>query len=261
MHAGLSLHNAAFVGALRAPFVAGSIAFDFTSNTAIQSWTVPPGASTVTAKAWGSAGGSNTGQLGGYGSFVAGTFYVSAGQTIAVKIGWSGGTGGCVGGGYSAVEYPSGLPSEASSWLVAGGGGGAGLRGSIAFEPRGGDGGLSGVSGQNSSPSSRGGTGALTGAPGGGGYGSVPGSGGALLMGGNGSMDLGWVGGGGGGGYFGGGGGGTFLSNHAAGGGGGSSIVSGCFSVANTGLNFSDPDWNGLAGFSGNQGRVILFYS
>lgn len=249
MYYGLSLLNAGFLAALGGSGVA---TFSFGALPVVQGFTVPQGITSITARAWGDGGQDAT--IGGTGSFVRGTFAVTAGSKVEVRIGFGASQNG---GGYTMVSYPSGAGTGGfTTILVAGGGGGPGTQG------YGGNAGLSGAIGGDGALAGAGG-GATTGAGGAGGGGV----GGGTANGGPGSFLVGGVpgidaGGGGGAGWYGGGAGGgdNLTSTTTAGGGGGSSHVSGCTAVTNAGLNFADFYWNGAAGISGNRGRVVLTY-
>lgn len=241
-----------FIGSIYS--LSGTVAFSYIGANLMQGWTVPVGVTGVVAKTWGAWGGSfEDPAIGGFGAYVRGTMQVTGGQNIAIKVGWGGGSP--VGGGYSAVEYPSGT---ASTITLAGGGGAAGRgAGGGGDQGNGGDGGptgLAGVDGTIALSAGRGGT--PTGGGAGASQGVVSATAGGYLTGGNGAWDgVDGYGGAGGAGYYGGGGGGVLLGLGGGGGGGGSSFVSGCSNVTNTGVNLSDPDWN-----SATQGRVVLIY-
>ncbi len=211
-----------------------------------QSWTVPPGVTSVSVKLWGGGGAGKWSTSHSYGSYIAGgggggystgLVAVSPGEALTVVVaqggqflgggGWStvgaGGDGGgacsgsCKGGGGGGA---TGVRRAASTLIVAGGGGGGGNGGG-----GGGGGGLSGgkvetiyksACGAGDGLPHYGGAGGTQSAPGEGGWCSdcgfhqsqgAPGVGGD---GGNGET-AGHVypTGGGGGGYFGGGGGGN----------------------------------------------------
>lgn len=238
----------------------GSTSFAFAGANISQGWTVPAGVTTATAKLWGSAGTGRFGARGGYGGFCTGTFPVSAGQVMEVRIGFGGGQGAGSGngGGYSWISYPSGSVTQ---WLIAAGGGGAGS-GIL-----GGDAGATGFAGSNFNSLNQGGSGAHPLAGGEGGYPDPILHTGLLLVGGSGtySANYGVGGGGGGAGIFGGGGGSSFFIDvRGGGGGGGANLVSGVTAglfVNTSGLvGFSDSNWNGSAG-SGTFGYVYLSYS
>lgn len=233
-----------FIGSLSS--LSGTVAFSYIGANLTQGWTVPAGVTGVVAKAWGAWGADFDGStLGGLGSYVRGTMRVTGGQNIAVKVNWGGGS--LFGGGYSAVEYPSGV---ASTIALAGGGGAAGYNG-LGSNGNGGDGGPTGLAGTDGAVGI--GSAGQGGTPTAGGAAGIPGgAAGSFLQGGAGDSN---GGGGGGGGYYGGGGGGGGIGLGAGGGGGGSSFVSGCFNVTNTGVNFSDPNWSATT-----QGRVVLIY-
>lgn len=117
-------------GAMAQACVQGSMAFDFTG--ADQSFTMPAGCTSVTAKLWGAGGGAGgTGRhpdslngFGGGGGFASGAFTLPPGQILIVRVGGGGGGApyyykGGGGGGYSGIFLQSGDPL-----LIAGGGGG-----------------------------------------------------------------------------------------------------------------------------------------
>ena len=219
----------------------------FPSTGAEQSFSVPPGVTSVQVTAIGGAGGDGEIAVGGAGAMVSGSLSVSAPETLFVEVGGAGSTGGTAagaafnggglpgdqsaagGGGASDVRTVScGSPcvttdpmSLGSRLLIAAGEGGAG-------EPvmaSGGDGGPAGASGtQGGGVLAAGGGGGgqppapIGGTGGSGGYASSPpssgglpgarGGDGSLGKGGDGAAVYGGTGGGGGGGLYGGGGGG-----------------------------------------------------
>lgn len=220
-----------------------TISFDFTSST--ETWIVPPCVTTIDITAAGAEGG---GSYGGNGALVTGTFNVTPGDVLEIKVGGAGScpnggfnggangasannssNGGCGGGGASDVRVAN--YQLADRIIVAAGGGGMG---GGSTDANGGDGGCTnGETGD--SPFGEGGGGAtqsnggIAGPPwiNNGNSGEV----GSLANGGNGATDpcynLG-PGGGGGGGYYGGGGGGSdcfgFTPLGGGAGGGGSSL-------------------------------------
>jgi hypothetical protein len=221
--------------------------FGFTGGS--QTFTVPPGVTSVTIEAWGAQGGNITSHQpidGGLGGRAKGTLTVTPGQVVQINVGgqaparlgnhpypsctqapggWNGGgssfsAGNSTGGGGASDVRVNGT-GLANRVIVAGGGGGGGWTYS-----RGGVGGGSvGGAGTNVNQS---GTGAGGGTQSAGGAAGVTGgscaggrTAGSLGQGGAGSGNSAG-GGGGGGGYYGGGGGG-----YAEGGGGGSNFLGG----------------------------------
>lgn len=259
----------AWIGLIGGGSVAGSTSFSFVGTSLAQGWTVPAGVTQVTAKLWGSAGSGRMNSIGGFGGFCTGTFAVTAGQVMEVRVGFGGGRGAGSGdgGGYAWVSYPSGSPT---SWLIAAGGGGAGSGASNAIV-NGGAGGVVGVSGNSlTAIFSFGGSGALAFAAGAGGVPDEAAHSGFYLAGGSGlysspGLDYNRGAGGGGGGLYGGGGGASyFIDAQGGGGGGGCNLVSGAIaglSISTSGrVGFTDANWNGTAG-SGAAGYVYLSYS
>ena len=195
-----------------------------------QTYTVPPGVTSLQVDAAGAGGGSyNAGNyIGGAGARVQATLAVVPGQVLTLYVGgagvYSSGGGGYNGGGGTYYGGTGGGATDvrgsgrqlADRLLVAGGGGGCGAsnsfgtRGGAGGNPTGGDG-LS-LTCCGPAVSATGGTQTAGGTAGGGG-----GSNGSLGQGG--SVSSCCPGGGGGGGYYGGGGG------NVGGGGGGSSWV------------------------------------
>jgi len=228
------------------PPTAGSEVLSYTGSD--QSFVVPAGVTSLTAKLWG-AGGSggsdapNNGQYGdggkgGAAGYTTGTIAVTPGETLTLVVGQGGsysyltataatyggggnspdgqtmGPGGG-GGGYAGIFR--GSISQPNALLIAGGGGG-GAGHYTTNNDAGTGGGLSGTAGQDATSGgagtqSAGGVGFVT---------TVPGTDGSALQGGNGGL----ICGAGGAGYFGGGGGGhTGSSGTSASGGGGSSFL------------------------------------
>ena len=274
------------------------VVFDYTG--AVESWTVPVGATGINVRMWG-AGGASCGTRSGGGGYSAGVLAVSEGEAISVLVGGTGGNpsgaaggaggfggggaggnghfnqwdaGGCGGGGRSEVIAVAGT-------ITAGGGGGAGQGGVPGTTAAGG--GASGQTGSQLAACYGNGSGVGSGHGGGGGIGGAGGAGGAdaisgagngapggALAGGAGGSDTsttrGRGAGGGGGGYGGGGGGGASDSWSAGvGGGGGGRTVAGGQTVAGndaTPAMASDPD-RGTAGAPDRAGRVIIdvFYA
>lgn len=234
----------------------------FSATGADQAFTVPAGVTSLTVKAWGAGGASNSATSteadrarGGPGGFVRATIAVTPGETLTIKVG----TGGAfcsrdfgarapgAGGGRSAVMRGS------TPLVIAGGGGGAGGYGASATESFGGvGGGLTGGAGQSGTTNSGGASPGFGGTQSAGGAGGNPGPGipGSSLQGGSGSGSSivtpggwpngGWAsrdperGGGGGDGYFGGGGGGGGGTWGNGGGGGSSYTAPGATNVAHT---------------------------
>jgi Tfp pilus assembly protein PilE len=253
-------------------------------------WTITPSsAMSFSAEMWGAGGGkggSSTGGAGGGGGYAAGTFTVSAGQSITVRVGTGGseGPGGAPGGGDAGNSGEpgrggggggySGIFHGSNTLLVAGGGGGGGQRGKSGAN--GGAGGAAGQNGSDGTKISSGangtGGGAGTTSSGGTNSSSSPGGAGSSLVGGAGGIGYGSGpeadGGGGGAGYYGGaggGGGGGSQGGGAGGGGGGSnyaaSSVSGPILTNGSGTtpgNSGDSDRGGAGAGSGGTGRVIL---
>lgn len=227
--------------------IPGSQTFSFTG--AVQTFTVPPGVTSITVDVKGAKGGGGFPVLhsGGNGGRVQGTITVTPGQVLQINVGGqggagsanAGGTGGFNGGAQGAVfpsSYSGGGGGGASDIRVApyaltdrvaiaGGGGGGAYNYSTADYDRGGPGGgTSGGTGYGGN--AQGGQGAGTG-----GTQSAGGIGGTYsgyCTASNGTLGVGGAGGtcnnsgGGGGGGFYGGGGGVW-----SGGGGGSSFLSG----------------------------------
>lgn len=212
----------------------GSQTFTYTGN--VQTFTVPPCATSITIDAYGAQGGGTGGGLGGR---AQATIPVTPGETLNIYVGgrptsrqgggWNGGgslpavpcgggtSDGYGGGGGSDVRRGTALSGRL---VIAGGGGGMGW----SSQPGGGGGGLNGqtpVGGWVNS-STNGGGGSQFSGGGRGQYTSGVNDAGAgsLGQGGTGGPTGGYCsGGGGGGGYWGGGGG------HVSAGGGGSSFI------------------------------------
>jgi alpha-tubulin suppressor-like RCC1 family protein len=210
-------------------------------------YTVASGVDYVTVKIWGAGGGSANGGKGGAGGYITATYTVTAGQTIAVRVG-QGGSGSPESGGGGEASAVT-LPGSTTAYISAGGGGGAGgtdqgAGDTIVFDGHGGAGGA--PNGQNGGPgiepTSAVAGGATPTVPGAGGFGSgedSEGGGGPGHAGGTGGTANGgspgfwgdnhgenerlFQGGGGGGGLRGGGGGGSGPSAGGGGGGGGGS--------------------------------------
>ncbi|MBL7923735.1 MAG: HYR domain-containing protein [Bacteroidia bacterium] len=224
----------------------GEHTFSYTGS--VQTFTVPPGVTSINIEAFGAQGASGSpggnasaGGAGGLGAKVKGSMAVIPGQTFTIHVGGAasgatagfngGGTGGnqLAGGGGGASDVRFGGTTAAHRILVAGGGGGGGRGGceqTVAFGGAGGvGGGGSGANGANAPTS---------GGVAGGGFGAAGQTGGAAGVGCSGFLGIPGLsatnenganggdgqscccfnafsipgGGGGGGGYLGGGGGG-----------------------------------------------------
>jgi len=131
-------------------------------------YVVPTGVTSITAKIWGAGGGggsgnaeSGTGGAGGGGGYAKSVITVTPGETLDVTVG-TGGAGsagsrqGGDGGGYSAVQRSATFLLQAG-----GGGGGGGAEGTSSGDggAGGAGGGTSGVAGANGEASGRGGGG------------------------------------------------------------------------------------------------------
>lgn len=253
------------------PRISGSITFNYTG--AIQSWTVPPGVSTITVEVYGAAGGDASTNLGGKGGKVTCSVPVTAGQVLFITVGGKpttrtplygfGGAGGFstvnasntsrAGGGLSGISFAAPI-TQANARVIAAGGGGA----SFGYSPNsiggngGGTSGSNGVSGFGQNCNGKGATqvsGGVAGTP----YdpNSTQPTAGTAINGGNGGIvNSGtWNGGAGGGaGYFGGGGGAGGGAAQGGGGGGSSWTHATCSSVIHT------------AGFNSGHGYVVINY-
>ncbi len=235
----------------------GSQTFNYTGS--MQTFTVPPGVTSVTINAFGAQGGGSEAcappnqEDGGLGGNATGTLAVTPGQVLNIFVGQKpamvpgiGQPGGYNGGGASgqwagagggASDVRVGGTALGDRVIVAGGGGG-GNTGCPEHGAGGNGGGLSGDDGTN-------GGGGFN--PGGGGSqiaggfaGTAPGAPGSLGIGGGSGQ---YHEGGGGGGYYGGG------SAYAAGGGGGSSYIGGVTGGATT------------SGVQTGNGQVIITWS
>ena len=231
-----------------------STAFTYTGGP--QSFTVPPGVTSVGATLMGAQGGSGScfiggGSSGGLGGEDTGSFSTVPGTTYQVLVGGQqgyddGGTpsadsAGCANGGGATILSPDGAVGD--SVAVAGGGGGG------AGAPGGAGGGAIGGDGNWANGSGPGGGGTQTaGGAGGSNNGGGDGSPGSLGQGGQaGAMTTGLDGaGGGGGGYYGGGGGGGTSFYDAAGSGGGGSSYG--------------PGFTLLQGIGQGNGWATLYY-
>ncbi len=257
------------------PCVSGNTVFSYTG--AIQSFTIPPGVTSITVEAKGAQGGGS----GGQGAMMTGTFTVTPGQSLQILVGGLGGNGGSYGsggGGGSFVVAPGNV-----LLIAAGGGGGTGhnnngvgaaysngttaANGNAGGDVNGGVGGTAGNGGALGNCNScgvngnaGGGGGFLTNgaglAPAFGGLSFGNGGAGGILNGGYGGgggstnnsqydCGVGGMGGGGGGGYSGGGGGGG--NCNMPGGGGGS---------FNGGTNQTN-----ISGFNSGNGQVTITYA
>ena len=223
---------------------------------------------------WGQGGQGNGSGQGGY-SY--GTFNLSQGDVLHLRLNYGAGSAGSSsgwvgranGGGLAGI-FSSSTINQSNARLIAGGGGGAGY--GHGTSPGGPGGGPSGSAGTNSSDTQIGSTGGGGGTQSSGGPGgSAGGSSGSALQGGtggagqtNGYPNAGG-GGGGGGGYYGGGGGGGGNDNgnttrNASGGGGGSGYVHSSVSNGFTG-GFSNGQSNpnrGNAGEAGQNSRIVF---
>ena len=223
---------------------------------------------------WGQGGQGNGSGQGGY-SY--GTFNLSQGDVLHLRLNYGAGSAGSSsgwvgranGGGLAGI-FSSSTINQSNARLIAGGGGGAGY--GHGTSPGGPGGGPSGSAGTNSSDTQIGSTGGGGGTQSSGGPGgSAGGSSGSALQGGtggagqtNGYPNAGG-GGGGGGGYYGGGGGGGGNDNgsgtrNASGGGGGSGYVHSSVSNGFTG-GFSNGQSNpnrGNAGEAGQNSKVVF---
>ena len=226
----------------------GSTPFAFTGD--VQTFTVPPGVTTLTVIAEGAQGGgaAATALNGALGGRVTATLTVVPGESLNVFVGGQGGTGqslsaapggfngggasgfgsfGIAGGGGGASDIRRGGTALSNRVVVAGGGGGGAVN--VGGGGAGGGPGGNGANGANGTqlPTVSGGGGGTQAAGGSGGTNpsSSPGNGlpGASGTGGAGGPGpaAGSSGGGGGGGYFGGGGGAGGNSGQLDGGGGG----------------------------------------
>ena len=223
---------------------------------------------------WGQGGQGNGSGQGGY-SY--GTFNLSQGDVLHLRLNYGAGSAGSSsgwvgranGGGLAGI-FSSSTINQSNARLIAGGGGGAGY--GHGTSPGGPGGGPSGSAGTNSSDTQIGSTGGGGGTQSSGGSGGgAGGSPGSALQGGtggagqtNGYPNAGG-GGGGGGGYYGGGGGGGGNDNgnttrNASGGGGGSGYVHSSVSNGFTG-GFSNGQSNpnrGNAGEAGQNSRIVF---
>ena len=121
----------------------GSNALSYTG--ADQSFVVPAGVTSITAKLWGAGGGAGAADNGpgGAGGFTTGTITVTPGETLTILTGEGGkinNRGGGGGGGRSAIR-------RTSTELLTAGAGGAATRGNHLSPHGGPGGGLSGTNG------------------------------------------------------------------------------------------------------------------
>lgn len=225
-----------------------SATFSYTGG--VQNWTVPAGVCLIDIEAWGAQGGiSSSVYPGGYGARMKGTFTVTPGDQIQMRVGQQ--PSNNTGGGGTYVVTGSG-----TLLIVAGGGGGGGdldnanKHGTTAANglTGGNSGGAGGTNGSGGTGSGGGGGGGYVSSGTAGTYGSLgvgyPGGSTGVSYGGGGGGS-GWVVGGGGGGYSGGGGGG-YNGSGGVGGGGGS---------YNAGTNPSN-----ASGVRAGNGQVVIYY-
>ena len=250
----------------------GNLVFDANTST---SYTYTA-ATNVKFKAyiWGQGG---QGSRGGQGGYSYGTFNLSQGDALHIRLNYGAGSAGPSsgwvgrenGGGLAGI-FSSSTINQSNARLIAGGGGGGGI--GHGHSPGGPGGGPSGSAGTSSSDTQIGSTGGGGGTQSSGGPGgSAGGSSGGALQGGtggagqtNGHPNAGG-GGGGGGGYYGGGGGGGGNDNgsgtrNASGGGGGSGYVHSSVSNGFTG-GFSNGQSNsnrGNAGEAGQNSKIVF---
>ena len=221
----------ASLSATEQPYQNQSVTFAYTSPGTVQTYTVPPGVTSVQVDAKGAQGGGDSGlgnqQYFGLGGRVQATLAVVPGQVLQIRVGGAGAfssngagaAGGYNGGGNVLVGGAGGGATDVRSaggtladrLLVAGGGGGSGFGANYS---QGGAGGNL-VGGNGTSPSGVSATGGSQTAGGS--------TGGALGTGGSANTGTTAFGGGGGGGYY--GGGADASGSSRGGGGGGSSFV------------------------------------
>lgn len=209
-----------------------------------ETFTVPAGVTSISAKVWGGGGGggaggsTGTGGAGGGGGYITATVPVTPGETLTIYVGGGGSGGSNVantgsgggGGGYSSI-YRGSTPLI----ITGGGGGGGGSRIATIGGAGGAGGGTSGIAGSAVYTNNGGGGGGGTASAGGNGGigGNNSGTAGSSLTGGLGadgrSATTGADGGGGFGGLATGGAGGLANVNttRAAGGGGGAGYFGG----------------------------------
>ncbi len=117
------------------------IAVNFSYTGAVQTWTVPPGVTTVNINAWGAQGGIVFASNANNGGNAQGDLAVTPGETLSIYVGgqgagltggFNGGGGGVNGGGSGgsggggASDVRQGGAALADRKIVAGGGGGGG---------------------------------------------------------------------------------------------------------------------------------------
>ncbi len=259
--------------------VTGTQTYNFTGS--VQTFTVPPGVTSITIDAKGAQGGNTN---GGKGARMIGTFTVTPGENIGIAVGQQGIVNNCGGGGASGGggggTFAWRVASSTQPLIAAGGGGGGnmnwsglpctfgldavttvdGTQGSGSTSALGGTGGNGGF-GNAPSGTGSGGGGWLSagqnstygsGCTGGLGPFSFTGGSGASVFGPGGEGGFGGGGGavcgcGGGGGYSGGGGGGGEGSQCRSGGGGGGSYNSGT-------------SQNNTAGVQLGNGQVVITF-
>ena len=226
----------------------GSMAFAYTGGA--QTFTVPPGVTTLTVTAQGAQGGDTApaASNAGLGGSVTATLTAVAGETLSVFVGGQGAAGGSggnaaggfnggaaggpgpfAGGGGGASDIRQGGSALSNRVVIAGGGGGAGFNGGSGGAGGGATGGVGAnsnfplvVTGGGGGTQSSGGSGGTN--PPSPANNGQPGTSGAGGVGGLGSAG-GAAGAGGGGGFWGGGGGAGGAGNlGSASGGGGSSL-------------------------------------
>lgn len=258
-----------------------SLTYNYTGT--IQTFTVPPGVTSITIEVNGAQGGNGDAGTGGLGAFMSGEFTVVPGQVLNILVGQQPTSSNGGGGGSFVVDLTTGNPLI----IAGGGGGGAGSCCGIIYngEPgvttqNGSDGinasGGVGIGGSSGNGGGNGGQGQSSGAGGGflsdgadgdcsstGGLsyqngGAGGNSGGSPNMvggygGGGGGHNCGWAygAGGGGGGYS--GGGNTGGGSQWGGGGGGGSFNAGINQVNNAGANSG----NGIVTIMYNGNGVI----
>jgi len=259
-------------------YSAGGTAFNgqvFTTQ-GTDTYVVPAGVTTITAKIWGAGGGggrggnNKAGGAGGGGGFVQADLTVTPGETLNVYVG-GGGTGGTnnlgsSGGGGGGGGYSS-LYRTTTPLLIAGGGGGGGGGDTSTSAVNGGaggaGGGTSGVTG-SASGATGGGGGGTNAAGGAGGIGTGTrndASAGGSLFGGAGADGRGAQGadgsGAAGGLATGGAGGSVITSGTAAGGGGGAGLFGGGGGAGGSTTNASGSGGGGGGGSSLTSGSNV----
>ena len=170
----------------------------FAYTGGLQTWTVPPGVTSINVDAYGAEGMANTNNdaIGGKGGRVQATFAVVPGEVLQIRVG-QGGNSSATGG------YNGGGDGGATGCTLASGGGGGGssdiIRAPYTLANRilvaGGGGGAGGARRAGCGPGSGGGGGGgYYGGGGGGGYAGTGGAGGSQVAGGAGGV-LGFTGG------------------------------------------------------------------